>query len=84
MATDIGETLLCFEIHRQLFLKSFVLEFMVIEEGYICMERNYQYLNKYNLVIAFAIRYNYDVNFIFLFSKVFFAIYYMTNYTIKA
>jgi hypothetical protein len=57
---------------------------MVTEEGYIRMERNHQFVNKYNLVIASAIRCNHDVNFTPSSPKVLSAIYYMTNYATKA
>jgi hypothetical protein len=57
---------------------------MVTEEGFIRMERNHQYLNKYNPVIASAIRCNHDVNFTPSSPKVLAAIYYMTNYATKA
>lgn len=57
---------------------------MVIKEGYIRMERNHQYLNKYNLVIASAIWCNHDVSFTPSSPKVLSAIYYMTNYATKA
>jgi hypothetical protein len=57
---------------------------MVTEEGYIRMERNNQYVNKYNPVIASATGYNHDVNFTASSPKVLAAIYYMTNYATKA
>ncbi|KFY27131.1 hypothetical protein V491_01016 [Pseudogymnoascus sp. VKM F-3775] len=57
---------------------------MVIEEGYIRMERNHQFVNKYNPVIASATGYNYNVNFTVLSPKVLAAIYSMTNYITKA
>ena len=71
MATDIGESSQRLEVPRQLLLqicrflfpKSLVPESMVTKDGYIRMERNHQYLNKYNPVIASAIRCNHDVSF---------------------
>jgi formylmethanofuran dehydrogenase subunit B len=57
---------------------------MVTEEGYIRMERNHQFVNKYNPVIASATGYNHDVNFTASSPKVLAAIYYMTNYATKA
>ncbi|KAH9203840.1 hypothetical protein DL95DRAFT_377440, partial [Leptodontidium sp. 2 PMI_412] len=70
-------------ICRFLFPKSLVPESMVTEEGYIRMERNHQYLNKYNPIIASAIRCNHDVSFTPSSPKVLSAIYYMTNYATK-
>jgi hypothetical protein len=57
---------------------------MVTEEGYIRMEKNHQFVNKYNPVIASAIRCNHDVNFTPSSPKVLAAVYYMTNYATKA
>jgi hypothetical protein len=57
---------------------------MVTEEGYIRMERNHQFVNKYNPVIASAIRCNHDLNFTPSSPKVLAAVYYMTNYATKA
>jgi len=57
---------------------------MVTEEGYIRMERNHQFVNKYSPVIASATGYNHDVNFTASSPKVLAAIYYMTNYATKA
>lgn len=48
------------------------------------MERNHQFLNKYNPVIASAIRCNHDINFTPSSPKVLAAVYYMTNYATKA
>ncbi|KFZ04582.1 hypothetical protein V501_09131, partial [Pseudogymnoascus sp. VKM F-4519 (FW-2642)] len=48
------------------------------------MERNHQFVNKYNPVIASATGYNHDVNFTASSPKVLAAIYYMTNYATKA
>ena len=48
------------------------------------MERNHQFLNKYNPVIISATGYNYNVNFTASSPKVLTARYYMTNYTTKA
>ena len=92
MATDIGESSQRLEVPRQLLLqicrflfpKSLVPESMVTKDGYIRMERNHQYLNKYNPVIASAIRCNHDVSFTPSSPKVLSAIYYMTNYATKA
>jgi hypothetical protein len=57
---------------------------MVTEEGYIRIERNHQFVNKYNAVIVSATGYNYDVSFTVSFPKVLAAIYYMKNYATKA
>ena len=75
---------LILEICRFLFPKPLVPESMVTEEGYIRMERNHQFVNKYNPVIASAIRCNHDVSFTASSPKVLSAIYYMTNYATKA
>jgi hypothetical protein len=48
------------------------------------MERNHQFVNKYNPVIASAIKCNHDVNFTPSSPKVLAAVYYMTNYATKA
>ncbi|KAH6701352.1 hypothetical protein BKA61DRAFT_681549 [Leptodontidium sp. MPI-SDFR-AT-0119] len=48
------------------------------------MQRNHQFVNKYNPVIASAIRYNHDVSFTPTSPKVLVVIYYMTNYTTKS
>jgi hypothetical protein len=72
------------QICRFLFPRPLVPESMVTEEGYIRMERNHQFLNKYNPVIASAIRCNHDVTFTPSSPKVLAAVYYMTNYATKA
>ena len=72
------------QICRFLFPRPLVPESMVTEEGYIRMERNHQFVNKYNPVIASATGYNHDVNFTVSSPKVLAAIYYMTNYATKA
>jgi hypothetical protein len=72
------------QICRFLFPRPLVQESIVTEEGYIRMERNHQFLNKYNPVIASAIRCNHDVTFTPSSPKVLAAIYYMTNYATKA
>jgi hypothetical protein len=72
------------QICRFLFPRPLVPESMVTEEGYIRMERNHQFVNKYNPVIASAIRCNHDVNFTPSSPKVLAAVYYMTNYATKA
>src|ERR1700712_4178327 len=69
IATDADETSLQSNIPKQplsqicrfLFPRPLVPESMVTEEGYIRMERNHQFVNKYNPVIASAIRCNHDV-----------------------
>jgi len=61
-----------------------VLEFVVTKEGYIQIERNHQFVNKYNPVISSAIRCNHDVNFTPSSPKALAAVYYMTNYATKA
>ena len=48
------------------------------------MERNHQFINKYNPIISSAIRCNHDINFTPSSPKVLAAIYYMTNYATKA
>ena len=48
------------------------------------MQRNYQFINKYNPVISSTIKYNHDINFTPLSPKVLTAIYYITNYIIKS
>jgi hypothetical protein len=57
---------------------------MVMEEGYIRMERNHQFVNKYNPVIISATGYNHDVNFTASSPKVLATIYYIANYATKA
>jgi hypothetical protein len=93
MATDIEDTQqqltnaqrpLLFQLCRFLFPRPLVPESIVTEEGYIRMERNYQFVNKYNPVISSAIRCNHDVNFTPSSPKVLAAVYYMTNYATKA
>ena len=92
MATDADESPQRSDTQRQplsqicrfLFPRPLVPESMVTEEGYIRMERNHQFVNKYNPVIASATGYNHDVNFTASSPKVLAAIYYMTNYATKA
>jgi hypothetical protein len=72
------------QICRFLFPRPLVPESIVTEEGYIRMERNHHFVNKYNPVIASAIRCNHDVNFTPSSPKVLAAVYYMTNYATKA
>jgi hypothetical protein len=72
------------QICRFLFPRPLVPESTVTEDGYIRMERNHQFVNKYNPVIASATGYNHDVNFTASSPKVLAAIYYMTNYATKA
>ena len=92
MATDADESPQCPDTQRQLpsrfcrflFPRPLVPETMVTEEGYIRMERNHQFVNKYNPVIASATAYNHDVNFTASSPKVLAAIYYITNYATKA
>jgi hypothetical protein len=92
MATDTDDTTRHSDISRQplsqicrfLFPRPLVPESMVTEEGYIRMERNHHFVNKYNPVIASAIRCNHDINFTPSSPKVLAAIYYMTNYATKA
>lgn len=72
------------QICRFLFPRPLVPESMVTDEGYIRMERNHQFLNKYNPVLASAIRCNHDVTFTPSSPKVLAAVYYMTNYATKA
>jgi hypothetical protein len=67
-----------------LFPRPLVPESTITEEGYIRMERNHQFVNKYNSVITSATGYNHDVNFTASSPKVLAAIYYMTNYATKA
>lgn len=56
---------------RFLFPKPLIPESTVTAEGFIRMERNHQFLNKYNPVISSAIRCNHDVTFIPSSPKVF-------------
>jgi hypothetical protein len=60
------------------------LESIVIAEGFIRIQRNHQFVNKYNPIISSVIRYNHDINFIPLLPKVLVVVYYMTNYIIKS
>jgi hypothetical protein len=92
MATDAGDTprppppekQFPSQICRFLFPKPLIPESIVTDEGYIRMERNHPFVNKYNPVIASAIRCNHDVNFTSSSPKVLAAVYYMTNYATKA
>jgi hypothetical protein len=92
MATDIQDTQQTYNTQRPsllqlcrfLFPWPLVPESIVTEEGYIRMERNHQFVNKYNPVISSAIRCNHDVNFTPSSPKVLAAVYYMTNYATKA
>jgi PIF1-like helicase/helitron helicase-like protein len=72
------------QICRFLFPKPLVPESIVTTEGFIRMQRNHQFVNKYNPVISSAIRCNHDVNFTPSSPKVLAAIYYMTNYITKS
>lgn len=72
------------QIYRFLFPRPLVPESIVTDEGYIRMERNHQFLNKYNPVIASAIRCNHNITFTPSSPKVLAAVYYMTNYATKA
>lgn len=69
---------------RFLFPKPLVLESMVTAEGFIRMQRNHQFVNKYNPVLSSAIRCNHDINFTPSSPKVLAAVYYMTNYLTKS
>jgi hypothetical protein len=92
MTTDIDESSHRPDTQRQqpsqfcrfLFPRPLVPESTVTEEGYIRMERNHQFVNKYNPVIASATGYNHDISFTASSPKVLAAIYYMTNYATKA
>jgi hypothetical protein len=72
MATDIEDTqqfantqrLLFFQLYRFLFSRPLVLQSIVMEEGYIRMERNHQFVNKYNPVILYTIKQKYNLAFI--------------------
>ncbi|KAH9203479.1 hypothetical protein DL95DRAFT_503334 [Leptodontidium sp. 2 PMI_412] len=77
-------TQLLLQICRFLFPRPLVPESIVTEDGYIRMERNHPFVNRYNPVIASAIRCNHDVNFTASSPRVLSAIYYMTNYATKA
>jgi hypothetical protein len=72
------------QIYRFLFPRPLVVKSIVTDEGYIRIERNHQFVNKYNPVITSTVRYNHDVNFTLSSPKVLAAVYYMTNYTTKA
>ena len=78
------ETQPALQIYRFLFPRPLVPKSIVTEKGYIQIEQNHLYINKYNPVIASAIRCNHDVNFTPLSPKVLSAVYYITNYTTKA
>ena len=91
MATDANESSQRSDTQRQppsqfcrfLFPRPLVPESMVTEEGYIRMERNHQFVNKYNPVISSAVRCNHDVNFTPSSPKGLAAVYYITNYVTK-
>jgi hypothetical protein len=68
---------------RFLFPRPLVPRSHVTIEGFIRMQRNHQYVNKYNPVISSAIRCNHDVNFTPSSPKVLAAIYYMTNWPLS-
>ncbi|CZR69862.1 uncharacterized protein PAC_19762 [Phialocephala subalpina] len=72
------------QICRFLFPKAIVSESLVTAEGFIRMQRNHQFVNKYNPIISSAIKCNHDVNFTPSSSKVLAAVYYMTNYVTKS
>lgn len=72
------------QICRFLFPKPLVSESIITSEGFIQMQRNHQFVNKYNPVISSAIRCNHDVNFMPSSPKVLAAVYYMTNYLTKS
>jgi hypothetical protein len=72
------------QICRFLFPKPLVSESIVTAEGFLRMQRNHQFVNKYNPVISSAIRCNHDVNFTPSSPKVLAAVYYMTNYVTKS
>jgi hypothetical protein len=72
------------QICRFLFPKPLVSESNVTAEGFIRMQRNHQFVNKYNPVISSAIRCNHDVNFTPSSPKVLASVYYMTNYVTKS
>jgi hypothetical protein len=93
MATDLEDTQQhvhstprppLFQLCRFLFPRALVPESIVTDEGYIRMERNHQFVNKYNPAISSAIRCNHDVNFTPSSPKVLAAVYYMTNHATKA
>jgi len=69
---------------RFLFPKPLVPESIVTDKGFIRIQRNHQFVNKYNPVISSTIRCNHDVNFTSSSPKVLTAMYYMTNYVTKA
>jgi hypothetical protein len=72
------------QIFRFLFPKPLVSESIVTTEGFIRMQRNHQFVNKYNPVISSTIRCNHDVNFTPSSPKVLSATYYMTSYITKS
>ena len=92
MATDADESPQRADTQRQppsqycrfLFPKPLVPESIVTEDGYIRMERNNQYVNNYNRLIASALRCNHDVKVTVSSPKVLAEVYYMTNYATKA
>ncbi|KAH6668512.1 hypothetical protein B0J14DRAFT_488349, partial [Halenospora varia] len=71
------------DICRFLFPKPLVPESIVTADGFIRMQRNHLFINKYNPVISSAIRCNHDVNFTPTSPRVLAAVYYMTNYVTK-
>lgn len=52
-------------------------------DGAICLERNHQWVNRYNKLISCAIRSNHDLKFIPSGAKMLAAMYYITNYATK-
>ncbi|KAH8799116.1 hypothetical protein F5884DRAFT_758603 [Xylogone sp. PMI_703] len=72
------------QICRFLFPKPLVSESVVTAEGFIRMQRNHQFVNKYNPVISSAIRCNHDINFTPSVHKILAFIYYTTNYITKS
>jgi hypothetical protein len=69
---------------RFLFPRPLVPESTITENGLIRMKRNHQFVNKYNTIIASAIRCNHDVNFTPSSPRVLASIFYMTNYATKS
>jgi hypothetical protein len=72
------------QVCRFLFPRPLIPKSLVTDKGVIKMQRNHQYINKYNPVISSSIRCNHDVNFTPSSPKVLAAIYYMTNYMTKS
>ncbi len=81
LQTQFGALL---NVCRFLFPRPLVPESRITENGLIRMTRNHQFVNKYNPVIASAIRCNHDINFTPSSPRILASIFYMTNYATKS